>query len=381
MSTDLFGNPLGKPATFELSLHQRRQAALLHHWTSREYLEGLLTLIDGLMKGVDTNLSLAKIQGRDALIANAQWGVRDTAANWGSLAWPALEDFKLSTMRLLGWRSGNLYCGTGLTQCDRMLGELSPYWMTPDEKAWFDAQWAVIFDYAYRLDQAVGVGTRRPMNDREMAEQFASHAQQFLKMPVFRVRTDCEFDSGEMPDKTGVYVPVDDPSGTLQFAWTGSKDGALGKCQTLSEIGRKIVSRVGRDRMWIDGQAIADVVAPMYASGELATRSYGYDAGDELDPRWVSGAIGAPCLVERECKWYFVEKLDGQFENVGAGEGNTPTAAQGRLRCEAGQPCPRAGLWYSPAASEPMSFKQGDVMPEMTSDYGQTIWYLDRVVD
>jgi hypothetical protein len=198
MSTDLFGNPLGKPATFELSLYQRRQATLLHHWTSREYLEGLLTLIDGLMNGMDANLTLAKIQGRDELIANARWGVRDTAANWGSLAWPTLQEFKESTIWHIAQRSNELLGKTGLTQCDRMLGELSPYWMTPDEKAWFDAQWKVIDDYAYRHDQAVGVGGRRPLRDVTMALQWVQQGVNFSSLPAFRVHTDREFASGEM---------------------------------------------------------------------------------------------------------------------------------------------------------------------------------------
>ncbi|TXI99999.1 MAG: DUF1911 domain-containing protein [Aquabacterium sp.] len=46
-----------------------------------------------------------------------------------------------------------------------------------------------------------------------------------------------------------------------------------------------------------------------------------------------------------------------------------------RLRCEAGQPCPRDGEWETPAlANSRRSFKQGEVMPSVEGDYGQTIW-------
>ncbi|MBH1987962.1 MAG: hypothetical protein I8H76_11625 [Burkholderiales bacterium] len=47
----------------------------------------------------------------------------------------------------------------------------------------------------------------------------------------------------------------------------------------------------------------------------------------------------------------------------------------GPLRCEAGQPCPRDGEWETPAqANSRRRFKQGEVMPSVEGDYGQTIW-------
>jgi hypothetical protein len=49
-----------------------------------------------------------------------------------------------------------------------------------------------------------------------------------------------------------------------------------------------------------------------------------------------------------------------------------------RLRCEAGQPCPHAGFWFSPAKiGSRRYFKAGDVMPEIGGDYGATIWQWD----
>lgn len=46
-----------------------------------------------------------------------------------------------------------------------------------------------------------------------------------------------------------------------------------------------------------------------------------------------------------------------------------------RLRVEAGQPCPRDGEWETPAQSNSRRrFKQGEVMPSVEGDYGQTIW-------
>lgn len=58
----------------------------------------------------------------------------------------------------------------------------------------------------------------------------------------------------------------------------------------------------------------------------------------------------------------------------------SPAAKSDRLRCEAGQPCPRAGFWFTPAqVGSRRLFKPGEVMPEFKSDYGATIWQWDEV--
>lgn len=45
------------------------------------------------------------------------------------------------------------------------------------------------------------------------------------------------------------------------------------------------------------------------------------------------------------------------------------------LRCEAGQPCPQTGYWFTPAQTDSKRrFSQGDPMPSLGRDYGVTIW-------
>jgi len=57
--------------------------------------------------------------------------------------------------------------------------------------------------------------------------------------------------------------------------------------------------------------------------------------------------------------------------------GATTTTGE-RLRCEAGQPCPRTGFWFTPArAGSRQRFEAGQVMPEVGGDYGTTIWQWD----
>lgn len=52
-------------------------------------------------------------------------------------------------------------------------------------------------------------------------------------------------------------------------------------------------------------------------------------------------------------------------------DGDDPSAA--------GEPCPREGYWFTPAkADSRRAFKQGEVMPAFTTDYGATLWQWDE---
>jgi hypothetical protein len=57
---------------------------------------------------------------------------------------------------------------------------------------------------------------------------------------------------------------------------------------------------------------------------------------------------------------------------------STPSA-DARLRCPAGQPCQKAGYWFTPAQTDSRRrFKVGEVMPSLGGDYGETIWQWDE---
>ncbi len=54
-------------------------------------------------------------------------------------------------------------------------------------------------------------------------------------------------------------------------------------------------------------------------------------------------------------------------------------SADSRLRCPAGQPCPKAGYWLTPAKADSRRlFKAGEIMPRFEGDYGETIWQWDE---
>ncbi|API75636.1 PoNe immunity protein domain-containing protein [Ralstonia pseudosolanacearum] len=58
--------------------------------------------------------------------------------------------------------------------------------------------------------------------------------------------------------------------------------------------------------------------------------------------------------------------------------GNADTTPGTPPRQPAGQPCPKEGWWFTPAAAgSRRHFKQGEIMPEVQSDYGSTFWQWD----
>ncbi len=54
-------------------------------------------------------------------------------------------------------------------------------------------------------------------------------------------------------------------------------------------------------------------------------------------------------------------------------------SSSGASRCEANQPCPAQGFWFTPAqAGSRKYFNAGEVMRSVGGDYGATIWQWDQ---
>ena len=315
MATDLTGKAIVGRNEVVLSLQQKRQATLLYHWMSLGYLRDLKALLDALIAGADVNLEVARQQGRDALLTNERWGVRDTSANWSTFVFPALEDFRKSTIRDIALRATDSYEFTGATQCSRMIDEFSSMWTTKDEEKHFKEQFDPVYQHAQLIDFAAGVGgLRHQLHDHSMALRWLTFASRFPRLPRFRVRTDVEAVTGERPVCPGVYVAQDDPYATLQFAWTGNSDGVLGEAQTFNDLGRRVVSAVGRDAMWVDGQKMAAYATDAFRRGELTNYAW-YRPGEERDPENAPWIVGESTSTTRACKWFFVEPVEGEFDD------------------------------------------------------------------
>lgn len=78
-----------------------------------------------------------------------------------------------------------------------------------------------------------------------------------------------------------------------------------------------------------------------------------------------------------DCTWHPVKPTGRMIEHPVLTQLKHDAAAE-RGRCESGQRCPREGWWHTPA--QPGSrrlFKTGELMPDLRTDYGATIWEWD----
>ena len=391
MTTDLRGQPLGRQPELQLNLWQKRQATLIDYFSSLDYLKGLLGHIDTLIQGADISLDAAMADGRDRFIANARWGTRDTAANWSTYGYPALLDWKQSVQRQISLRAVEAYSTTGAQFCARKLSELSMLWASEKEEDDFKRSIETVYSYASHIDRLM----QRPQSANDgvyytLWHGFSSdtpsrgtslYGDMFSRLPRFRIRTDVVVETDQHPPRTGIYVPQDDPYGTLQFGWTGGEaNGSLDDCRTFNDLGRQIVRAVGRRNLWNDSPELLTYVRHHFPEQFESTLKEAF--GPTYSPALLSEPENAVFLLEDKgltkvpCKWYFGEKIEGAWEDAAEAEAAAIPPAFRQQRVPAGEPCPADGYWFTPAQPDSRRrFQRGEVFPQITgSDYGDTFW-------
>lgn len=108
------------------------------------------------------------------------------------------------------------------------MAEFSMQWTTPAEQEQFDRMFEALSKYARYIDNTMdrAVPSTR-WNDFGLTLAWESHRLAFPALPKFRVMPEYVGESNQAPPKTGVYVSLDDPDATLQFAWNGNARGKL----------------------------------------------------------------------------------------------------------------------------------------------------------
>jgi len=373
---------------FELSLTQKRQATLIYHFTSLDYLQGLLLRIDGLLQYADYLLERRKVV--EPFMYSAQWGARHTGANWSSTAYPAIVDFREQVLKAIASRDTEVYGDSGAAFCSRMLAEYSMMWMSPDQEEAFKQRFEEVSNYAGEMDGIVGLlGRATPWGDYSFWVTWQQHKGLFPRLPKFRVHTDIVGRSGEVPPRTGAYVPADDPHGAMQFAWIGTtsdgyRQGKLLNCKTFNDIGLDALAAVGREGLWSDDVGLAAFFAKVWHRIPDAADKYNgwlleENGAIKIKPRLAAPAVSRSSSIARACDWYFVELLEGEFEDgdatelAGSGQ-NVPPPQRARHVCTA------TGWWSSPAKHDSRRhFLRGDLFPDIPSDttVGYVQWQWD----
>lgn len=362
---------------FLLSPWQKVQAAMLYHYASLDYLRALHAMVTDLIDGrIEPLLQHAKSEGRDSYLVDAQWGTRDTSANWANHAWPFFKQLQASLAKDIADRALERYGFTDVFNCLRGAQEFSLRWTTPDEEEQLEKILRMITNHAVKIDYTCDDYSSSKWKDSTFASYFSEFAKTSPQIPKFRVRIDVAAVTDKPPKRTGVYVSSDDPHAALQFAWAGGRGGRLRPSQTFSEIGLDALKSIGRCDLWFNEGKMLDFAL---ADKNRARFQKRMTMLDKFEPWLASSAISHESFVQRPCSWFFVEIINGEYEPI---EFCEPAQRDviARQHVPGGGACPEAGYYFTPARRESRRyFAVGEVMPDFKSDYGETFWQWDWV--
>ncbi|MGA6181235.1 hypothetical protein ACPEH1_08945 [Stenotrophomonas sp. NPDC077421] len=355
----------------ELNPWQKRQATLLYHYSSLAYVEGLLNRIDLLVSFAESLLEeRSNLDPAGRMLAN--WQPIDTAGHFSTYACPALMEFREGVIKDIAARAHQVFDIAGERQCSRMLDEYAYQmpWATQDQEEQFKHRAQAVFHYASKISEMMS----RPSlwDDFVFWSLWQEDGKGFSHIPRFRVRSDLCCFSGDTPPRTGAYVPADDPYGSLQFGWTGGH-GELGNTYTLNQFGKLALERVGREGLWEDVDGLHRLI-----SGPEGLLLRNIQQRERSRPHLAPAAASRESFEDRPCRWFFVELIDDEYEEIDgtyAGTSSVATATRPH-RVEAGRQVPQNGWWYTPAQmGSRRYFKKDDRFPELKgSDYGNVLW-------
>jgi hypothetical protein len=360
-----------------LATWQKKQAALLYYFSSMKYLKGLKDRLDAITAFGESLLDKSRVEGRDSKLRSVRWGNRDTSENWGNNAWSFLADFKLSVAKDIADRASQIYDMTGAYQCGRGMSEFSMQWMDPKEQDRFDKQFAELYHYASNIDDTMSKTARAGRwDDFNLTMAWRENIRHFPTLPKFRILKDVVAVSGFLPPRTGVYVPIDNPEASLQFAWTGSSTGKLLECSTFNNLGKAALAAVGRKRLWTDGNAMLDFVLKNLSSPELVNDPF---FEDSKNPDLAPSLVARNAFTSHPSRWCYVDILEGEFEEI---ESEAEESQLENRRYESGAVCPIQGMYFTPAqVGSRRRFLTGEVFSDLGGQYGKTIWQWDLKQD
>lgn len=245
--------------------------------------------------------------------------------------------------------------------------------MEPDAQEKFDKVFEELSSYAGYIDDTMDrtvLATR--WDDFGLTMAWRHHANHFPVLPKLRALTDISAQSGQLPPKTGVYVSLDDPNATPQFAWTDSPEGRLLDATSFNETGKAALAAVGRTKLWVDGDAMLRFVLQNVSNPDLVNDPF-FD--ESKTPDLAPSLVALNAFAQHPSRWCYVELIQDEVEpldeEVEDGEPET-------LRFEAGDICLKEGFYFTPAdMGSRRHFQRGERFPALRSEYGKTIWQRD----
>ncbi|MFK1437619.1 hypothetical protein ACIU0H_28730 [Pseudomonas aeruginosa] len=248
---------------------------------------------------------------------------------WGQRVIPifrdTMQDLNTGVIKLTHGDLGGLLKGT-VSNDFRGQVEFSSDWMDEVEPGAADKYWKLIGQastLAFNIDMTVGAY----WNKGALAVRYSPDARGPLNPPPawprYRLNPDVQVRTGEPVLHTGIYLPDLDDS-NAQFL--------------------------------------------------LASRHYRY--AHTCPPASVGYDPQTQDVSEAPALWTLVERVPGETVPLEEGMGGLPVA----LHVYAGQPCPRAGFWFTLARhGSRRHFEQGEIFPAIPSEttVGLTLWQWD----
>lgn len=362
-------------APVTLTSWQKTQAAMLYHFTSVDYLRGLHKMVGDLISGfVDPLLETARAQGRDRVLVSEVWGDRNTSRNWENNAWPFLRDLQISLARDIALRTSGKFRRTSVNESLRGVAEYSTDWATPGEEQVLKLAIATISEYAAQYDTSVNVYENR-WDDYCFAYVYPTFARLKIRTPKFWVRREFSAATGELAKRTGVYVALDDPYASLQFAWGGSEGIKLRVANTFNEVGLAALSAVGRRSLWFDEEKMFEFATNDANNGRFHDLVY---SCDEPYPPLAPSAVARSAFMSKPCRWALVEIVPDEFEEIDLSTDSNVAQTGVPSRVEGGEHFVFEGYYITPSAPGAREFfSSGDLAPVLNSSYGKTFWQWD----
>lgn len=363
----------------KLTTWHKKQAAMLYHFTSLDYLKTLHRMVSDLINGVvDPLLEVAKAQNRDQVLVSKVWGNRNTSANWENHAWPFLKDLQTSLAKDIALRAAQGFRITAVNECLRGVEEYSLNWAAPSEEQMIRLALGAISTYAGEYDDTLEKYENR-WTDFTFAYSYPAFASFHRQIPQFVIRGDVRGETGRVPPRTGVYISPDDPHATLQFAWTENGGAELREANTFNEIGLAALAAVGRASLWFDEGKMYDFATskPYAARFHDSVFMHG-----EPYPALAPSAVARSAFTKRSCDWLLVELVPNEFVALDSLVEADQTSEIITRRIAGGERCLAAGFYLTPSAPNSRRFfAAGETVPRLDSPYGTTYWQWDANQD
>lgn len=349
---------------------------MLYWYASLEYLQKFHLALSQIVEGA-VDPALAAPAGHPYshynILSNAQWGKHDACKVSHPCPFNIFDGLRNEVAKDIGARKSGIYKRTATDDQMRWIDE--HWWPTlaPEEEHQYKLQVELINHFAHPIDDIFSAYSSR-WDDRSFIRRFASFRIESPRIPKFRLRPDIVGESGQEVPLTGVYIPVDDPHASPQFAVKSNASLRLKDARTFNQVGLDALATIGRTELWLNDEKMFDFaierkLLEKHRSRPNSDRGYLHSL--------ATIAVSENAFDSRASTWHFVEAIPNEFDDVDFAPLAIPAPRLPHPR-KAGQHCSTSGYYFSVShVGSNRFFKAGDIFPALEGTVDQTTWQWD----